>query len=85
MKFLTLFALAGVFTSALAAPAPELALEKRLGPADEPKAIARVTTLYNNIKQYTAVISTGPIPIFLPFPLPASPPHQPTNPSKSSN
>ncbi|KAL8686804.1 MAG: hypothetical protein Q9218_006852 [Villophora microphyllina] len=58
MKFLSLFAVAGSFASVLAAPAPEVALEKRLGPADEPKALARVTTLYNDIRQYTAVINS---------------------------
>ncbi|KAI4100312.1 MAG: hypothetical protein L6R37_005530 [Teloschistes peruensis] len=58
MQFLTLFALAGAFASGLAAPAPEPALEKRLGPADEPKALARVTTLYSDVKQYTAVINS---------------------------
>ncbi|KAL8825091.1 MAG: hypothetical protein Q9191_004625 [Dirinaria sp. TL-2023a] len=58
MKFFSLLTLAGVLATGLAAPAPEPALERRLGPADEPAASARVSTLYADIKQYTAVINS---------------------------
>lgn len=58
MKFSSILALAGTLAACtFAAPATENMLEKRLGPADEPAATARMFTLYTDIKQYTGVIS----------------------------
>lgn len=55
----TCLAIASSFAPlALAAPAPDNVLAKRLSPADEPAAIARMDTLFTDITRYTAVINS---------------------------
>ncbi|KAL9594931.1 MAG: hypothetical protein Q9179_005180 [Wetmoreana sp. 5 TL-2023] len=81
MEFLNPFTLAGFLSSFVAeAPSSEHPLVKRLGLADEPKAISRMETLYTDIKQYTAVIGTA----FLFQSLPATPDRHPRTPAKKA-
>ena len=57
-SFFTCLAFASSLASlAFAAPAIDNALVKRLGPTDEPAALARMDTLFSDITKFTAVIS----------------------------
>lgn len=60
-SFFTYLTIASAFSPlALAAPASDSALNKRLTAADGPAALARMDTLFTDITRYTATISTPP-------------------------
>ncbi|MCJ1277621.1 hypothetical protein MMC21_005435 [Puttea exsequens] len=58
-SFITILALAGSLSPfALGAPSSKNILSKRLGPTDEPGAIARMETLFTDVQQYTGAINS---------------------------
>ncbi|KAK4695627.1 hypothetical protein P7C71_g2153, partial [Lecanoromycetidae sp. Uapishka_2] len=58
-SFFTYLAVASAFSPlAFAAPASDNTLNKRLGPADGPAALATLDTLFTGITQHTAIINS---------------------------